>query len=146
MKAMITLLFLWSLVLIYNTVYNFLPVDIQKIKLIKILAIVASLLILFIGIKQSIQKYQNYKFAYISAQDGKVLARKNFPWNITKTTTRDDKIVYIINERYGDASEIQVKPDKKINEYVIYNAMDGVGVKFLCPEEKIPNFRIIITK
>jgi hypothetical protein len=134
------------IVLIFNTLYSFLPSNIQSILWIRICAIAAACIILFLGIKEIVQEYKSYRFAYISSKDGKILSKKNFPWTITKTTTSDDAIVYIINERYGDASEISIMLDKPNNKYKIYNAMDGVGIKFTCPEIEIPNFKIEIKK
>lgn len=110
------------------------------------IAIVSASIILIIGVKQAFQDYQNYKFADISAKDGKILKSKDFPWKVTKTTVREGNIVFIINERYGDASEISIKPNRPAGKFLIYNAIDGVGVKFLCSEDEIPDFRIIIPK
>ena len=137
-------LILLILVLIYNTCYSFLPSNAQAVLWVKFIAIICALVILIWGIKQTFQDYRSYRFAYVSARDGKILKRKNFPWGITKTTTREGNIVYVINERYGDASEISVKPDKPSTSYTIYNAMDGVGIKFGCQDEEISNFKIII--
>lgn len=68
---------------------------------------------------------------------------KNFPWTITKTT-HEGSIIYIINERQGDASQISIKLDKGNSKYTVYNAIAGVAVKFSCLQEEIPNFRIEI--
>ena len=146
MYLLIISLVIWILILIYNATYSFLPSNIQSIRWIKIAAIIASIIILICGIKQAIREYRNYRFAYISAKNGTILKKKNFPWSITKTTTRDGDIVYIVNERYGDASEVSVIPDKPNDKYVVYNAIDGVGVKFKCPDAEIPDFKIIIRK
>jgi len=131
------------LMLIYNAFYAFLPVSIQGVWWIKLIAILSAVIILLWGIKQMIQEYRNYRFAYISARDGRILKKKNFPWKITKTI-HEGNVVYIINERYGDASEVSIKIDKRNGKYKIYNAMDGVGIKFTCPEKEITNFKIEI--
>lgn len=133
------------LILIYNAFYSFLPSSAQAVLWVRVVAIICALVILVWGIRQVILDYRNYRFAYVSAKDGRILKKKNFPWSITKTTTRDGNIVYIINERYGDASEVSVKLiDKPGTSFTIYNAMDGVGVKFRCPDHEIPDFKIII--
>jgi hypothetical protein len=137
---------IWIIILIINTIYSFLPSSIQGILWIKICAIVAASIILIFGVKEAAQDYKNYRFAHISSKDGRILEKKNFPWIITKTTTRESDIVYIINERYGDASDISIKLDKPSDKYKIYNAMDGVGIKFTCADNEIPNFRIEIKK
>ena len=80
-------------------------------------------------------------FAYVS-KDGTILRSKNFPWKISKSKDKEDNVVYIINGRYGDSSAASVFPDNSRNEYIVYNAIDGVAVKFTCPEEKISNFTI----
>lgn len=112
---------------------------------VKTIAIISAIIILVWGIKQAIQEYRDYKFAYISSKDGKILKKKNFTWSITKTV-HEGNIVYIINERYGDASEVMIIPDRPNNNYTIYNAADGVGIKFICTEQEIPNFKIVIKK
>lgn len=146
MKLLIIGLIFWAILLLYNTIYSFLPTSTQNIKLVKILAICVACIILFVGVNQALQEYQNYRFADISAKDGKILKSKSFPWKITKTTTSEGNIIFIINERYGDASEISIKPNKPSDKFLIYNAIDGVGIKFSCSDNKIPNFRIIISK
>ncbi len=140
---MAVILILWMIVLVYNMVYSFLPSQVQNLKFVKIVAILASVIILIVGIKQSFSEFRNFKYAYIDSKNGRVIDKKNFKWEITKTKTREGNIVYIINERYGDASEIEIKPDKRV-EYEVYNAIDGIGIKFLCPENTIPNFKIIL--
>lgn len=144
MFLMIISLILWILILVYNAVYSLLPSSIQNMRFVRVTAIVVAIIILIGGVAQEIQKYRKYRFAYVLSRDGTVIKKKNFPWHITKTKTPEGSIVYIINERYGDASEITVKIDKQI-QHSVYNAIDGVGIKFLCAESDIPNFTIIIS-
>ena len=144
MVLMIISLILWVLILAYNVVYSFLPTHVQGLKWVRAVAIIAAIIILVSGIAQEIKKYCNLRFAYISSNDGAILKRKNFPWNITKTKTREGDVVYIINERYGDASDVTIKPEKLV-KYYIYNAVDGVGIKFSGPGVVIPNFTIKIS-
>ena len=80
-------------------------------------------------------------FAYVS-KDGTILGSKNFPWKISKSKDKEDNVVYIINDRHGDSSAASVLPDNLRNKYIVYNAIDGVAVKFTCPEEQISNFTI----
>ena len=131
------------MILIYNAIYSILPGEIQNMRFVKIAAIVISIIILIGGITQEIGKYRKFRFAYVSSKDGSILNKKNFPWRITKTKTGEGDIVFIINERYGDASEIIVKPDKPA-KYTVYNAMDGVGIRFSSVEPEIPNFKVNI--
>ncbi len=137
------LLSLFILILFYNVFYSFLPQAIQGVIWVKILAIVCAFIILIYGIKQELCKYCNYKFAYISAKDGKILKKKNFPWNISKSTHRGN-VYYCINERYGDVSDVSIKPDKPTNKYSINFGVDGIFIEFICSDEEIPNFKIEI--
>lgn len=143
MALMIISLVLWVLILFYNAVYSFLPSNVQSSKWVKTTAIAAAIIILIGGVAQAIQEYRGYRFAYVRSADGSILKSKNFPWRVTKSATKEGPIVYIANERFGDASEVTVKLDKPV-EYQVYNAIDGVGVKFFGSEEDIPNFKIII--
>ncbi len=145
MWLLIISIIIWILIIIYNAVYSFLPSNTQGITWVKTVAIISAIIILIYGIKQAIKEYGNYRFAYISAKDGSILKKKSFPWTISKIT-HEGEIVYIIKGRYGDASEISIVPDKLNDKYLIYNSMDGVGIKFSCPDEEIPNFKIEIKK
>ncbi len=141
MWLLITLCLL-TLVLIFHNVYSFLPDKLQKINWIRFSAIISVSIILIFDIYKNTQEYQGQIYADLS-KDGTILKGKNFPWKITRTD-RDGNIIYIINERYGDASNVSINPERPVDEYTIYNAINGVGIKFSCPEEKIPNFRIKI--
>ncbi len=144
MFLMIVLLTLWILILVYNAIYSLLPSNIQSLKFVKFTAIIVAIIILVRGITQEIQKYRKFRFALVSSKDGTIIKKKNFPWNVTKTKTPEGNIVYIINERYGDASEIIIKGVKGLR-YSVHNATDGVGIEFLCAESEIQNFKIIIS-
>ena len=143
MFLMIISLILGVLILIYNVVYSFLPSNIQGIRWVRVLAIAVAIIILIAGIIQEIKKFHNLRFAYVSSKDGIILKKKNFPWDVKKLE-RDKKAVYIIYDRYGDASEITIKPDKPV-KYNVDMTMTGVGIEFLCPETDIPNFTIKIS-
>lgn len=140
---MIISLTLWILILIYNALYSFLPSELQSIKWFKIIAMAAATIILIGGVAQAIQEYRSYIYAYVRAKDGVIMKKNNFPWHITKSSIREGGIAFIATGRYGDATEIIVKLDRPV-QYQVYNAMDGVAVKFMCPEAEIPNFKIII--
>ena len=144
MRFLFCLLCFWVVIMIWNVVYSFLPQKRQSITWVRVCAVVASIIILVGGIHQTVQAYRSHRFACVS-RDGTVLQKKNFPWEITKTTDSDGAIVYIIQGRYGDSSEISVVPDRPVVTEV-YNAINGVAVKFECPEEGIPNFKIEIGK
>ena len=144
MRLLLVFLIFWIAVIVYNAVYNFFPGAMQNIKWLKIAAIICAIVILVIGIKEALQKYADFRFAYVAASDGKILKQKNFPWVVTKTTSREGKIIYIINERFGDASEISIRPDKPTRGYTVYNAIDGIGIKLELPDQEISNFRIEI--
>ena len=130
---------LWTLVLIFHSVYRFLPDKLQKINWIKISAIASVSIILIFDIGKNIQEYQGQIYADIS-KDGTILKGKNFPWKIIKTKT-DGNIIYVISERYGDASDVSIVSER-LSE--IYNGMDGIVIIFKCFEEEISNFRIKI--
>ncbi len=144
MTFLIIGLILWFIILIYNVLFNFLPANLQEILWVKTLAIIAAIIILVVGVKQSIQDFRDYKFAYVSAKDGHIIKGKNFKWNILKTTEQvTGNIIFIIGERHGDASDIIVSPSRQV-EFETYNAVSGVGIKFKCPENQIPDFKIEI--
>ncbi len=133
-------IYLLALVLIFYSSYSFLPDKLQKINWIKFPAIASVSIVLIFDIYKNIQEHQTQIYADIS-KDGIILKSKNFPWRISKT---NGNTIYIINERYGEASNVSIVPEKPIDEYTIYNAIDGIVIKFTCPEEKISNFRIKI--
>ena len=128
-----------TLVLIFHSVYRFLPDKLQKINWIKFSAIVSVSIILIFDIYKNTQEYQGQIYADIS-KDGTVLKGKNFPWKIIKTKD-DGNIIYVISERYGDASDVSIVSER-LSE--IYNGGDGIVIKFKCTEEEISNFRIKI--
>ncbi len=140
-------MWIWILLLviisIYNTVYGFLPDRIQGKMWIKLPGILAAVILLGYGTHELIQGYRNSRFAYVSP-DGTIIKSRHFPWSIETTIAREDGFpVYIISGRYGDASEVSVVPDREVNVQV-YNAMHGVGIKFLCKPEEVPSFKIKI--
>ena len=139
------LIILWILILVFNAIYSFLPIESQNTPWIRFCAIGAATVILVYGIYQLIRGHQNRSFAYV-ASDGKILRSKNFPWQITKDY-KEGKTIYMINERYGDASQLSInldKPNSENQKYEIYNAMDGLGIKFSCHENEISNFLVKI--
>ena len=141
MWLLITLCLL-TLVLIFHSVYSFLPDKLQKINWIKYSAIASVSIILIFDIYKNTQEYHGQIYADIS-KDGTILKSKNFPWKIIKTKD-DGNIIYVISERYGDASEVSIDPRKSSDKYEIFNGGDGIGIKFTCPENEISNFRIKI--
>lgn len=144
MKVIIILI-IWITILIFNVIYSFLPSSVQNIPKIRYCAIAAAIIILIYGIYQIIQEEQSKIYAYVTVE-GEILKSKNFPWSIT-IHNKEREIIYILDERYGDASWISVKLDKPNNEnkkHKIYNAIDGVGIKFLCDKKYISNFWIHI--
>lgn len=140
-------MWVWILLLvsisIYNTVYGFLPDNVQSKWWIKIPGVLAALILLVYGSYQLMQGYKNSRFAYVSPE-GKIVKSRHFPWKISKVIDKDTGVpVYCINERYGDASEVRVVPDHQV-DMEVYNAMNGVAVKFFCKPEDVPSFRIAI--
>lgn len=143
----IILLTIWVVILIFNAIYRFLPSPVQNKPLIRYLAIAAAIIILVYGIYQLIQEQQNKIYAHVTVE-GKILKSKNFPWTITiHNKEKEKEIIYILNERYGDASWISIKIDRPNSEnkkYKIYNAIDGVGIKFTCDKKNLSNFWVYI--
>lgn len=135
-------IYLLALVLIFYSSYSFLPDKLQKINWIKFSAIASVSIVLIFDIYKNIQEHQTQIYADIS-KDGIILKSKNFPWKIIRTIY-DGNIIYVISERYGDASEVSIDPKKPSDEYEIFNGGDGIGIKFTCPEKEISNFRIKI--
>lgn len=67
----------------------------------------------------------------------------NFPWAINKHTNERETL-FIITERYGDASFITINPKESSSTYSVYNSTDGIVIKFSIPEEKMSDFIILI--
>jgi len=131
-------------VLAYNAFYDFLPAYLQSkvwIRSINLLSIVV--LLLYSG-SEIIAKYTDYSFAIVSPE-GKVLKRKNFSWPIKKTADPEGNIIFIIEGRYGDASEIKVTPRRMVR-FETYNAMVGIGIKFFCRNDELSEMKIEIKK
>jgi len=139
-------MWMWILLLviisIYNTVYGFLPDSLKDKLWIKSIGILAAVVLLFYGIAQTIGSYRNSSSAYVSS-DGQIIKKWNFPWRIDTTTGNDGFPVFLIKNRYGDSSAIKVKTDSP-SRYEVYNAIDGVGIKFFCKSEEVPKFKILI--
>jgi hypothetical protein len=136
---------IWISILIFNTVHSFLPPKYQAKKWIRIIAIVVATIILFRGVAEEIINYRGHVFAYVS-NEGKIIKSSNFPWKITKEKTKESNIVYIINERFGDASKISVFPDNTNIKPKIRRGIDGIVIEFQCKEDQISNFKINIEK
>ncbi|MCF7870054.1 MAG: hypothetical protein K9M01_02940 [Candidatus Omnitrophica bacterium] len=134
-------------ILIFNAIYSFLSSNIQNKPQIRYCAIAAAIIILVYGVYQIIQKQQNKIYAHVSVE-GKILKSKNFPWTITiHNKDKEGAIIYILDERYGDASLVSIKLDKPNAEnkkYKTYNAIDGVGIKFFCGKKNLSSFWIYI--
>ena len=139
-------MWIWILLLvtipIYNTIYGFLPDSLKDKLWIKSIGMLAAVVLLFYGIAQTIGSYRNSSSAYISSE-GEIIKKRNFPWRIKITTDSDDFPVFVIEERYGDSSAIRVKPDHP-SRYEVYNAIDGVGIRFFCKSDEVPKFKILI--
>jgi hypothetical protein len=104
--------------------------------------IVAVILLLYV-ILQTISSYQNSSYAYVSS-NGNIVKRHNFPWKIAKVTLPDSNYpVYFIENRYGEPSEIKIKPNKQVHTEV-YSSPDGTGIRFSCKTDEVPNFKIEI--
>ncbi|MGD0078850.1 MAG: hypothetical protein ABSB91_09555 [Sedimentisphaerales bacterium] len=141
-------MWIWILLLvfisIYNTAYGFLS-DSFKAKIwVKALGYIAAGVLLIYGVSQTVNSYINSSSAYITSE-GNIISSHNFPWKIVKTVASDGNVpVYIIEDRYGDSSEIKIKPDRRVR-FKAYNSNDGVGVKFFCKFDEVPNFKITIS-
>ena len=136
---------LWILILAFNAVYSFLPTRLQDKTWIRISAIVAALVILVYGVYEVIKRQQDKVFAYVSS-DGAIQRSKNFPWKISKSTTSEGEVAFIIADRFGDASELSIALQGADCPYTKYIALDGLGIKFHCPENEIPPFMIEIRR
>jgi len=137
----------WSIILIlilaFHTFHRFLPNKIQGRKWIRYTAIIIAIVMFSRSVLQEVAHVRNRSFAYVSPE-AKIIESRNFPWEISRAAASDDKLpVYIIEERYGDASEVKVKPHQHV-DFKVYNAIDGVAVKFFCDSEDVPSFEIEI--
>lgn len=131
-----------GLLYLFNAIYNFLPKDfIQKYPPLKYAGVIVALILVGIFIIGEIGKYQRSSYAEVSKEGG-IIRSKNFSWKITKTKHSDGNIVYIINDRRGDSTEISIFPDNSTKKYFVRDAFDGMAIVFTCPEEEISNFTI----
>jgi hypothetical protein len=136
---------IWILILGLNALCSLLSSRFQgkKWKWMRICAVSVALIILCRGVSQEIDAYRSRVFAHV-APSGEILDAKNFPWTVSKATSKEGEVVYVINDRYGDASDVTVVPDVRGLKYTVYNCIDGIGVKFYCSKEQIPRFTIKI--
>lgn len=113
----------------YNLVYGFLSEKWRNVLWIKYTWIIVATLLALTSIYQTIKDNLNYSYASVS-EEGAILKSKNFPWNVEKTKL-DGGTVYIIQEYHGDSSTVNVKGNNKASSVEIYNAIDGVGIRFI---------------
>ncbi len=131
------------LILAFHTFYRFLPNKLQGRKWIRYTAIIIAIVMFSKSVLQEVAHMRNRSLAYVSPE-AMIIESRNFPWKISRSTASDDKLpVYIIEERYADASEVKVKPHRRV-DFKVYNAIDGVAVKFFCDSEDVPSFEIEI--
>ena len=140
-------MWIWILLLviisIYNTIYGFLPDSLSNKVWIRSIGVFAASVLLIYGILQMIASYKNSSSAYISP-GCQIIKSRNFPWKIVKNTDSNGNFpVYIIESRYGDSSEVKIKPDRRVSTEV-YNSAGGIGIKFFCKPDEVPNFKIKI--
>jgi hypothetical protein len=119
-------------------VYSFLPAKHKSKRGLLVFAICATTIVVSNASFETYQKFNSRRYAYVG-KDGTILESRNFPWHVKLYPDG----VYVIFERYGDASTVSVIPDKPI-KVTVYNAMDGIGIKFDSPKDAVPNFRIKI--
>ncbi len=139
------LVILWIVVIAFDAIYDFLPASLQTKRWIRIGAIVVALAILAYGVYEVIQRQQDKVFAYVSS-DGTIQRSKNFPWKISKSTTGEGEIAFIIDGRFGDPSELAITPERADSPYTTYVALGGLGIAFHCSENEIPNLMIEIKR
>ena len=126
-----------------NTIFSLLPNSLNGKQWIKLLRIITAFVILIYGISQIITRYKNSSSAYISS-NGEVIKSHNFPWKINKDTDPNGNFsVYLIESRYGDPSEFKVVPDRHVRNE-IFLSLDGIGIKFFCKSDEVPNFTVTI--
>jgi len=118
-----------SIVLIINTVYSFLPDAVKNTSHVLWIGRVAAIIILIYGLQQLVSGYLNQSYAVVD-ENGEIQKSKNFPWAITLTTKNENEPVYILNECFKDASELEVKAPKAVSPK-IYNAIDGAAIQFI---------------
>lgn len=129
-------------VIVLNIV-RFLPNSLAQGRWTESLGIVASCGLLLVWSIWQIVSIYNSSSAYISA-DGRIIKSRNFPWNVVKTAGSNENLaIYVIEERYGDCSQVTVRPDRRVNTEV-YTAKDGLAIKFFCKAEEVPSFKVRI--
>lgn len=129
-----------------STAYGFLPGQLQNHRWIKVLAIAAGAIALLFGSLEIFQRYQQQGFAYVT-HDGEILKSRNFNGRIGAPTAQADGTVFLIESEsyFGDASRVAVIPTRKVQTDV-YNAVGGIGIRFHCPENSVPDFKVQISR
>ena len=128
MKIWLWLIFI-VFISLYNLAYGFLPENWRNIIWIRFGWVIVATLSALVSISQTVKENLNYSYASVS-QEGSILKSKNFPWKINKTKL-DGGTVYIIEEYHGDSLTVNVKGNNKAASAEIYNAIDGVGIRFI---------------
>jgi hypothetical protein len=83
---------------LYSAVYAALPEKIKsKFAYLKITAIIAALLLVFIMTTEEITKYLNYSYAIIS-KEGTIIKSKNFKYKVEKEIYEDNPAYFIIGK------------------------------------------------
>jgi hypothetical protein len=121
--------------------YGFLP-DRFKSERLKLVALIIFLIAVGSAAVELYQRFIPRSTAYVT-KDGTVLKSKNFRWKIQPSPDSDGHPVFVIFDRWGDASAVTVVPDTPTSNEV-YNTMTGIGIRFLCPKDAVPNFEIKI--
>jgi len=136
------IIFLWISVLTFNAIYKFLPLRLQNVSWVRIIAVLVALLILAQGVHELIHDHNSKIFADIT-REGKITKSKNFRWQIFKET-KDGETIYMINDLYADVSQITVVTKSPGQKNSLYNAVGGVAIKFHVPETEIGDFEILV--
>lgn len=137
-------LVIWIAILVFNTVYSFLPNKLQGKKWIRIAAMIIASLILINGVVQEVAAVRNHSYAYVSP-DGQITKSNNFPWKITHAE-RSENGVYFIFDKRGDGTDVTVTADNPTYEPNIRGVMGGVCIEFNCDPLKVPGFKIVVKR
>lgn len=107
----------------------------------RIIYIVALVFLSGYSVVQAVDENKNLRFVTVD-RNGTIEKQKNFDYKVVKSADKN-AVIFVMEEFYVNARDVEIKTDPKELQVEVYNAMDGVGIKFL-PQifERLKKFSI----
>ena len=134
MNLWIISIILIGIIGLYNIAFGFLSEKtVRANPILKVLAIIAAAILLFLSIRSEINKYLNYSFVQVTA-DGEIVKSKGFKYGVRLVEDKDNKPLYIIDAKY-DSDNLKIRTKKKVTPEITVRA-SGLGIQFLSSEPR----------